>query len=76
MFFTTQSESSQAATGTIESATITDNVLTLEIISDGGKYTADFWIDLKSRKVTKSVVNGKEMNLNTGAPYAVPLHKD
>jgi hypothetical protein len=36
---------------------------------------AKFWIDLKAKKITKSVVNGQEMNLNTGMPYAIPLAK-
>jgi hypothetical protein len=44
-------------------------------VSEGGKFTGSFWIDLKEKKTIKSVVDGVEMDLNTGTPFPVPLRK-
>ena len=74
LFFTTHSGSSQPARGTIQAIDMADGILHLNILSDGGKYVASLWIDLKAKKVIKSIVNDQEMDL-TGKAFAVPLKK-
>jgi hypothetical protein len=57
----------------IESLDLTDGILRLGIQNPETKGRATFWIDLKARKVIESVVDGQQMDLTTGKPYAVPL---
>jgi hypothetical protein len=75
LFFTTNSGTSQPTTGTIKTISMTDDTLRLDMISEGGKFTGSFWIDLKAGKIIKSVIDGQEMDLNTGRSFAVPLKK-
>jgi hypothetical protein len=53
--------------------------LTILIPNPVTKIPASFWIDLKAKKVIKSVVDGREMDLSavgTHKTYAVPLMKN
>ena len=54
---------------------MTNNVLLLDIQNPATKIVGDFWINLKEKEVTKSVVDGQEMNLNTGKSFASPFNK-
>lgn len=40
---------------------LTDGVLNLHVLSDGGKYSGMFSIDLNAGKLMRSVVDGKEV---------------
>ena len=60
----------------IESLDLTDGVLRMDVRNPITKMPATFWVDLKAKKVIKSVVNGQEMDLTTGKPFAVPLKKN
>jgi len=59
-----------------ESLDLTDGVLRMDVRNPSTKIPATFWVDLKAKKVIKSVVNGQEMDLTTGKPFAVPLKKN
>lgn len=73
-FFTAGSRGgSQPGTQTIKAIDVTDGILRLDLLSEGGKFTGSFWIDLKKQKIIKSIIDGQEMDLNTGTPFAVPL---
>jgi|ERR1700722_3891982 len=74
-FFTANSlGGSQPGTPTIKAIDLKDYILRLDLLSSGNKFNGSFWIDLKARKLIKSVVDGQEMNLSTGKPFAIPLH--
>lgn len=60
---------------TIKAFDLSDSILRLDLVSEGGKVTCSFWIDLKEKKTIKSVVDGVEMDLSTGTPFPVPLRK-
>jgi hypothetical protein len=75
-FFTAGSAGgSQPGKPTIKAFDLSDSILRLDLVSEGGKFTGSFWIDLKEKKTIKSVVDGVEMDLNTGTPFPVPLRK-
>jgi hypothetical protein len=57
----------------VESRDLTDGILRLSVRNPKTKIPATFWIDLKARKVIESVVDGQQMDLSTGKPFAVPL---
>jgi len=60
-FFTAGSTGSpQPGKQTITALDLTDGVLRLDLLSEGGKYKATFWIDLKAGLLLRSVVDGKE----------------
>ncbi len=59
--------------GTTEAVDLTDGILHLDLRNRISKIPASFWIDLHAGKVTKSVVDGREMDLNTGQHFAEPL---
>jgi hypothetical protein len=64
---------------TVEAVGLTNGILRLDICNPSTKVPASFWIDLKAERITKSVVNGEEMDLSavgTSRPYAVPLKKN
>jgi hypothetical protein len=54
---------------------MTNDILHLDIQNEKTKIPASLWIDLKAKKVIKSVVDGQEMDLNSGKPFAVPKKK-
>jgi hypothetical protein len=56
----------------IESADLTAGILRLDLRNSVTNKTATLWVDLQAKKVTKSIVDGQEMDLATGAPFAVP----
>jgi hypothetical protein len=63
----------------VESVDLADGVLHLDIRNPVTKIPASFWMDLKAKKVIKSVVDGQEMDLSavgTDKNYAVPLKKN
>ena len=66
---------SQPGKPAIKAFDLTDSILRLDLVSEGGKFTGSFWIDLKAKKTIKSVVDGVEMDLNTGTIFPVPLRK-
>jgi hypothetical protein len=55
-FFSANSNSTAPAIPIIKSIDLTGEVLCLNLLSDGGKFAGSFWIDLKDKKVVKSVV--------------------
>jgi|SRR5665213_3246465 len=57
----------------VETVDLTDGVLRLDIRNPATKIPASLWIDLKAKRVIKSVVNGQEMDIKTGKSFAVPL---
>ena len=59
----------------VDSVDVTDDLMRLEIHNPKTMKPATFWIDLKARKITKSVVVGQEMELTPGASFAVPLKR-
>ena len=59
----------------IESIDATDGVLKLTIKNPVTNKSAQIFIDLKVKKIIKSIVDGQEMDLNAGKPFAVPLKK-
>lgn len=62
----------------VEAVSLTNGVLRLDLRNPATKIPATLWIDLKVKKVVKSVVNGDEMDLNSlgvNAPYAVPIRR-
>lgn len=54
---------------------LVDGILQVHIQSMNLKQPGIFWVDLKAERVIKSIVNGQEMDLNTGNPYPTPLKK-
>jgi hypothetical protein len=60
----------------IESLDLMDGILHMNVRNPMTKIPATFWIDLKARKVIESVVDGQQMDLTTGKPFAVPLSKN
>lgn len=63
----------------VESVEMTDGVLHLDIRNPVTKTPSSFWIDLQTKKVIKSVVDGQEMDLSavgTHNNYAIPLKKN
>jgi hypothetical protein len=75
-FFSSRYAPSAPAEATITGINLVDEILHLDLLSDGGKFKASLWIDLKAKKVIKSVVDGQEMDVNTGKALAVPLKKN
>jgi hypothetical protein len=59
----------------VESIDAADGVLKLTIKNPTTNKSAQIFIDLKVKKVIKSIVDGQEMDLNAGKPFAVPLKK-
>jgi hypothetical protein len=58
----------------VDAVEITDDTLQLVIHNPSTMKVATFWINLKTKKVTKSIVDGQEMVISTGrAPFATPL---
>jgi len=58
----------------VDALDITDDTLHLVIHNPKTMKVASLWIDLKTKKVTKSIVDGQEMVISTGAlPFATPL---
>jgi hypothetical protein len=52
---------------------MTKGIMRLDMTSGADDKTkASVWIDLKAKKVIRSVENGIEMNLNSGWPWAIP----
>ncbi len=73
-FFTAQSlGGSQPGTPSIKAIDLTDGLLRLDLVSEGGKFAGSFWIDLKARKVIKSIIDGQEMDLHTDKTWPVPV---
>jgi hypothetical protein len=62
----------------VEAVDLTDGILRLDIRNPVTKIPAIVWIDLKAKKVIKSVVNGQEMDLSSSEQngFAVPLKKN
>jgi len=54
---------------------MTNNILQFDIQNPATKTVGEFWINLKEKKVTKSVIDGQEMNLNAGKSFAIPFNK-
>ncbi len=54
-------DSSQPGRATIKHFELIGDTLRLEIVSEGDKFNGNFWIDLRSSKVVRSIVDGKEM---------------
>lgn len=60
----------------IEAFDLTDGILRLDIRNPVTKIPASIWINLKLKRVIKSIVNGQEMDLSaigTSQPYALPV---
>jgi hypothetical protein len=75
-FFTAHSlGGSQPGQAVIKAIDVSDGIVRLDLLSDGGKFSGTFWIDLKAKKLIQSIVEGQEMDLSTGKPFAIPLHK-
>jgi len=62
----------------VEAVDLTDGILRLDIRNPVTKIPAIVWIDLKTKKVIKSVVNGQEMDLSSSEQngFSVPLKKN
>jgi hypothetical protein len=63
----------------VEAINLTDGILRLDIRNPATKIPASLWIDLKAKRVIKSVVDGEEMDISavgTQKNYAVPLKKE
>jgi len=56
-----------------EPINMADGILKIAIKNPVTKKMALVFIDIKSKKVIESVVDGQEMDLNTGKPFASPL---
>ena len=66
----------QYLTPKLESFCLEDGFLRLDIRKKAEpQIPATLWIDRKAKKVVRSVVNGVEMDINTGKGYAVPIVK-
>jgi hypothetical protein len=61
---------------TTEAVELVDDLLRINLRNPVTQKTASIWVDLKNKKITKSVVDGQEMDLTTGKPYATPLKKN
>jgi len=48
----------------VEAIELTDGILRLDLRNSFTKVPAIVWIDLNSKKVTKAIVDGKEMDLS------------
>jgi hypothetical protein len=59
----------------VDSVDLTDDIMHLVLHNPKTTKSATFWIDLKAKKVVRSVVDGQEMDLTTGKSFAVPLKK-
>ena len=57
----------------LEKIDFTNGVMRLDIKGMNLQQLGTFWVDLQTKKVIKSVVDGQEMDLNTGEPFAEPL---
>ncbi|HTS17828.1 MAG TPA: hypothetical protein VMP11_09665 [Verrucomicrobiae bacterium] len=57
----------------VEAIDLTDGILRLDIRHPKTQKLGSIWMDLTAKKVSRSVVDGQEMDLNTGKPFAVPL---
>jgi hypothetical protein len=59
----------------IEGINVIDSILQLDLRNPKTQKAASIWIDLKSKRVVRSVADGQEMDVkNLGAkPYALPL---
>jgi hypothetical protein len=57
----------------LDSVDISDDIMYLVVHNPKTMGSATFWIDLKAKKVTRSVVNGQEMDLSTGQSFAAPV---
>lgn len=74
LFFTAGSTGgSRPVIPTINSFEIENNILKINILSDGNVFSGDFWIDIKNNKIIRSVIDGVEMKLNTGKMFASPI---
>jgi hypothetical protein len=73
-FFAAHSEkdNSQPGQPTIKNFDVVDDIVKLDLLSEEGKFSGTFWIDLKAGKVLKAIVDGKKMDIGPG--YA-PLKK-
>ena len=59
----------------LEAFEITDDIVRLDVRNPATQKPATYWINPEQKKVIKSVVDGHEMDLNTGQPWADPLGK-
>lgn len=59
----------------LEAFEVTDDILRLDVRNPATQKPATYWINPAQKKVVKSVVDGQEMDLNTGQPWADPLRK-
>jgi hypothetical protein len=62
-FFHLKSDSGTSVGGhlTVIAIDITDRTLRLDLVSDFRRYSGTFWIDLDAQKLTRTVVDGKEV---------------
>jgi hypothetical protein len=51
----------------------TPDALCLEVRNPYQRKTVTLWVNLREKKVIHSVVDGQEMNINTGRPWAEPM---
>lgn len=56
LFFTENSNGGASVRPTIQSIDLTNGILRLDLLSNGGIFAGSFWIDLQAKKVVKSVV--------------------
>lgn len=68
-FFSANSEAENAQPGqpTFRAAELTGHTLRLDLLSPGGKFSGRFWVDLRTRKVTRAVVDARNVNPATRA---------
>jgi hypothetical protein len=57
----------------VDAIDLSDGILRLDIRHPNTQQPGSIWIDLAAKKVIRSVIDGQEMDLNTGKPFAVPL---
>jgi hypothetical protein len=50
---------SQPGFPTVTGIDISGKLLRLDLLSSGGRYKGTFWIDLKSNKLVKTIIDGK-----------------
>jgi hypothetical protein len=73
-FFNAHSgDGSQPGQPTIRDFDVVDDIVKLDLLSEEGKFSGTFWIDLKARKVVKAIVDGEKMDIGHG--YGKPLKK-
>jgi hypothetical protein len=59
----------------VEAIDLTDGILRLDIRNPNTQKSGSIWIDLTAKRTRRSIVDGQEMDLNTGKPFALPLKK-